>query len=171
MHFVQFQDSVVSELVISHEFPAEACLPTFVRTHFGRIEGRTGERDLPKGKFQSCEYDGFEQAADTTNAIMGLSVPLGTRVMLTVLKKLYTQSGAGRKEAALYRGLDLRAQAVIPSILALLRKEGFATRSTRGVDHIWLPTRVGDSRRRALSMLAAPNASQDPLIVQSRSTD
>jgi len=169
LHMVEFQDCVVGELAIAPDFPADTNLARFVRCHFGRVEGRTGERDLPRSRFVSCHFDSFEQAAHTTNAIMSLPLPLGTKVMLTILKKLYAQSGSGRKESALYRGLDSRAQSVVPPVLALLRREGFASRSTRGADHVWLPTRTGESRRRALSMLAAPNASNDPLITQSHS--
>ena len=165
---LEIQDSVVAELYMAPDFPAETHLPRFVKTHFGQVQGRTGERDLPRAKFVECDFDAFEQAAHTTNAIMSLALPLGTRVMLTVLKKLYAQSGSGRKDSAFYRGLDSRAQGLVKDVLALLRHEGCATRSGRGTHDIWLPTRSRDSRKRALSMLAAPHASTDSLISKSR---
>jgi hypothetical protein len=167
LRLVEFQDSVVGELVLSPDFPDER-MPRFRNCHFGRVEGRTGERDLPGSRFERCDYDVFDQPANTTNAIMNLSLPLGSKVMLTIFKKLYAQSGGGRKEQAFYRGLDSRARNLVPEVLSLLRKSGFATRSARGVDHVWLPTRTSESRRRALSMLAAPNASLDPLLRESR---
>jgi len=167
LHAVEFQDSVVGTLAIGPDFPVER-LPKFVRTHFGEVEGRTGAGDLPADRFVDCEYDGFEEPARTTNAIMSLGLPVGTKVMLTVLKKLYAQKGAGRKEAAFYRGLDTRAQACVGQVLALLRREGLVAKSSRGTQQIWLCTRSRDSRRRALALLAAPNASVDSLIEQSR---
>ncbi len=165
---IEFQDSVVSVFSIAPDFPARQ-LPKFVRTYFGLIEGRTGARDLPGNSFIDCEFGAFDELANTTNAIMGLGLPLGTKVMLTILKKLYAQSGSGRKEAAFYRSLDNRAQACVNDVLALLRREGMVARSTRGTQQIWLPTRTRDSRRRALAMLAAPNSASDPLVLQSKS--
>jgi hypothetical protein len=109
LHAIEFQDSVVGTLAIAPDFPVER-LPTFVRTHFGEVEGRVGAGDMPANRFVDCDYDAFEEPARTTNAIMSLGLPLGTKVMLTVLKKLYAQKGSGRKEAAFYRGLDARAQ-------------------------------------------------------------
>jgi hypothetical protein len=165
---IEIQDSVVAEISIAPDFPADTHLPRFVRTHFGQVLGRTGERDLPRARFVECDFDAFEQAARTTSAIMNLALPLGTRVMLTVLKKLYAQSGSGRKESAFYRGLDNRAQALVKGVLALLRRENFAARSARGAHDVWLPTRSGGSRKRALSMLAAPHASEDSLMLKSK---
>jgi hypothetical protein len=161
----------VGELEIDAAFPAETHLPRFVRCHFGTVAGRTGERDLPQERFEECGYDAFEEAARTTNAIMNLPLPLGTKVMLTVLRKLYAQGGSGRKESALFRGLDNRAQALVPSVLALLRRENLVAKSTRGAQSIWIPTRSPDARKRALSMLAAPNASTDRALTLSKSLE
>jgi hypothetical protein len=167
----EIQDCVVGELEIDAAFPAETHLPRFVRCHFGTVAGRTGERDLPQERFEECGYDAFEEAARTTNAIMNLPLPLGTKVMLTVLRKLYAQGGSGRKESALFRGLDNRAQALVPSVLALLRRENLVAKSTRGAQSIWIPTRSPDARKRALSMLAAPNASTDRALTLSKSLE
>jgi hypothetical protein len=165
---IEFQDSVIGVLGIASDFPADWQLPKFVRCHIGAVDGRTGKRDLPTSRFFDCEFDAFEEAAKTTNAIMSLELPLGTKVMLTVLKKLYAQSGSGRKGQAFYRGLDSRAQSLVGSVLDLLRREQLVARSSRGTEQIWLPTRSKDSRKRAMAMLAAPNASSDPLIRQSK---
>src|SRR5262249_35842086 len=91
LHNVGFTDCVIGRLAIGADFPA-ARVPRFTRCHFGVVEGRTGPRDLPTGRLDSCEIDSYEEAADTTNAILDLSLPLGTKVMLTVVKKLYAQS-------------------------------------------------------------------------------
>lgn len=163
----ELQNCIVGVLGLPSEVP-DKVVPKFVRCHFGLIEGRTGERDLPVGKFVECTYDEFDASANTTNAILALSLPLGTKVTLTILKKLYLQKGAGRRESALFRGLEPRARNLVPSCLDLLRREGFAVRTKQGDDFVWLPTRVGDSRQRALAMLAAPNASHDALLMASR---
>lgn len=167
---VEFQDSIFGRLDLSPEATATQ-LPRFVRCHFGLVEGFTGYRDLPGAAFSEVTVDAFENPAHTTNAILSLLLPLGTRVLLTILRKLYAQRGSGRRESALYRGLDVRARQLVPQILNLLRREGFATRNRQGDQVVWLPTKSSDSRRRALSILSAPSSSPDPLMKQSRELD
>jgi hypothetical protein len=164
---VEFQDSVFGSLSVSADFPIDHT-PRFVRCHFGLVEGFTGLRDLPTKVFLDVTADDFDNPAHTTNAILSLALPLATRVLLTVVRKLYAQRGSGRRESALYRGLDARAQQLVPEVLDLLRREGFAIRSRQGDQPVWLPARSSDARRRALSILAAPNASTDPLVGHSR---
>ena len=164
---VEFQDCIIGVLGLPPEVP-EGVVPWFVRCHFGLVEGRTGPTDLPPARFLECTFDEFNASARTTNAILALALPLGAKVVLTILKKLYVQKGSGRKESALYRGLDARARQLVGEALILLRREGFAVRSRSGEEVVWIPTRTGDSRRRALAMLAAPSASDDPLLAESR---
>ncbi len=164
---VQLQDSIVGRLDLSSDVEA-AGLPRFFRCYFGLEEGRTGVKDLPEATFIECIADAFENPAQTTNAILALSLPLGTKVILTILKKLYAQRGSGRKESALYRGLDVRAQQLVQEALNLLRREGFVAKSRQGDQIVWLPTKSSDARRRAFSILAAPSTSQDVLVVESR---
>ncbi|MGH8103555.1 MAG: hypothetical protein ACREJQ_03435, partial [bacterium] len=144
--------------------------PSFWDYTCPNLKGRTatGIRDLPDGRFHDCNADAFENPAKTTNDILALQLPLGTRVILTILKKIYAQRGRGRRESAIYRGLDTRAQQLVPDALALLKKEGFVTKSKQGMHDIWLPTKSADARSRALKMLATPNTSEDPVLKQSR---
>ena len=164
---VELQDCVVGTLRLSAGCPHEH-LPRFLRCHFGFVEGRTGMRDLPCGRFTECSVDEFEGVASTTHGIMELTLPLGFRVLLTILKKLYAQKGAGRKESAFFRGLDQHARELVTPALGLLRRERFASRARVGDDVVWLPTKSGDVRRRALTILAGPSTTRDPLIDQSR---
>ena len=161
---IEFQDCIFGHL----EYGVEAeKSPRFVRCYFGLLEGRAGLRDLPESIFVEATVEAFENPAQTTNAILGLELPLGTRVMLTILKKLYAQSGSGRRESAFIKGLDPRAQQVVPAALSVLRKRGFATRTKQGDQIVWLPTKSSAVRKRALGMLAGPHTSDDPLIAES----
>ena len=72
------------------------------------------------------------------------------------------------RETAFSKGLDSRAQQLVPSALGLLRKRGFGTRSKQGDHIVWLPTKSSSVRKRALSMLASPHASSDPLMTESQ---
>ena len=167
---VQFQNSIIGMLEVSSGL-APTKMPRFSRCHFGLVEGFAGESDLPEQVFVEVTIDSFENAAQTTNAILSLSLPLGTRVLLTILKKLYAQRGSGRRESALYRGLDPRAQQLVPQVLNLLRREGFVVRGRQGDDVVWLPSKSSDARRRVLSLMAAPSSSADPLLTHSRDLD
>ena len=88
--------------------------------------------------------------------------PLGVRVLLTTLKKLYLQSGSGRKNSALFRGLDQRGRALVPEIIQLLKSEGLIIKA--GDDEIWIPTR--SESLRVKQIMAAPFASRDALIIK-----
>jgi hypothetical protein len=167
---VQFQDSIIGVLDVPSGTPV-ASIPRFFRCFFGLVEGFSGRADLPQEIFVEPTVDTFGNVAETTNAILSLSLPLGTRVLLTVLRKLYAQRGSGRRESALYRGLDERARQLVDGVLHLLRREGFAIRCRQADEVIWLPSKSSDLRRRALSLLAAPTTSPDPLIGQSRDVD
>ncbi len=164
---LELQDSIVGRLELGVSLPPETC-PVFRRCHFGRIEGRTGMKDLPKDKFPDCTVDEFELGNQTTNAILNLPLPLTVKVLLTILKKLFAQSGTGRKESALKRGLDAKGQSVVPSVLELIRKHGFAVRTKMQDDVVWLPSKGDGCRARALSMLSGPMTSKDKLIEEAK---
>lgn len=162
-HNVEVQDCIIVNMELEPDTP-DVMIPTFVRCYFTRVEGRSGAGDLPKDKFTDCQYEEFENPAATTNALMELTLPIGSKVLLTAIKKLYAQSGKARRESALYRGLDHRAKGYVPAVLALLRKEGFAVRARIGEQVVWRPARDADTRTRALRMLSAPTACGDPLL-------
>lgn len=138
-------------------------LPQFSDCDFGTLIGRLGHTDLPADKFDACTFDEFEDGSETTAAILSLGLPEGTKVLLTILKKLYLQKGRGRRERAFYRGLDHRAQRLVTDVLDLVRKHGFAIKST--TDPIWLPVRAVSGRVR--KMIAAPNTTRDILLEES----
>jgi len=162
---VEFQDCVFSRL----EWPPDVApgrAPAFTRCHFALIAGRTGSHDMPSERFLDNEVEEFEETASTTTAILALPINLPGKVLLTVLKKLFAQKGAGRKENALYRGLDGKAQPLVSSVLELLRREGFAVRTRQGTETVWLPAKPTEFRKRALAMLSGPIASKDPVLLQ-----
>jgi hypothetical protein len=167
---VEFQDVLFAVLELSSEVISEN-LPSFVRCYFAYVIGKTRMSELDSSRFRDCEVDEFEDAAHTTKAILGLDLPLGARVLLTSLKKLYAQRGSGRRESALLRGLDHRAQRLVPDVLVLLRQEGFAESAKMRGYTVWLPTRHEKARQRAFRMLAEPYSSNDPLLAASARLD
>ena len=138
-------------------------LPRFEQCYFGEIIGRVSIHDLPKAfDRNTCVIEKFDQDPATTKAILELSLPLRTRVLLTILKKLYLQRGRGRRENALIRGLDHREREIVPELLSILQNQGLAYKTQAGGNTIWLPAREYQGRIRKL--LSSPNTSNDPLL-------
>lgn len=162
---VEFQDCFFGRIGVDTEAVVER-LPHFVRCYVGLLEGRVSARDLPEGRFDQCEIEEFSAESGTTNAVLSLDLPLGVRVLITVLMKLYERRGSGRRENALFRGLDHRARRLVPDILRLLQRDGVATRCKRGTDTLWLADRT--SRKRVGRIIASPSAADDQLIIDAR---
>nr|WP_164933303.1 NACHT domain-containing protein [Corallococcus coralloides] len=160
---IEFQDCIFGRLTVPPETDLEAC-PRFVRCHFGIVDGLNEKDGLPEGIFENCTCDAFEQKVHTTVGLLNLSIPLGSRVLLTILKKLYMQRGTGRKESALYRGLDHRARRLVPDILSLLVSEGLVVKARGGEQVVWLPERSHSGHIRRI--LASPETTTDPLVLK-----
>lgn len=133
-------------------------LPVFRKCLFSLVEGRTSKAHLPVDNFIECIVESFSQSAGTNDAIMNLPLPLGNRVLLTVLKKLYQQRGSGRKQSALTRGLDQSARALVPDVLDILRQDNFAIESgaSAGKETVWLPVRDRGAQVRSFLETRSP---------------
>jgi hypothetical protein len=159
---VTFRDCYFGIVDIDSDYETSR-LPSFSSCWIGTMEGRVARADLPPGKFDDdCLIDAFGESTRTTDAIVDMALPIGTRVALTILKKLYLQSGGGRRESALFRGLDHHGKRLVPAVLRLLRREGLALESQRGTGIIWLPVR-GETNR-VSKIVASPATTSDPLI-------
>ena len=118
---------------------------------------------LPAANFIECDVEQFDATARTTKGILGLaSLSPEQRVALTILKKLYAQRGTGRKESALFRGLDAKHRDVVPAVLDALRAERLAASAKQGSTVIWLPTKGHGLRVK--KMLESGGTLPDPLM-------
>ena len=164
---ISFRDCLFQRLEMDVS-AAISQLPRFYSCYVGTLDGRVSQMDLPKGIFdKNCVVDSFGESSQNTAAILALPLSTGAKVLLTVLKKLYLQPGAGRKESALFRGLDHRERALVPDVLDLLVKEGLTLRSTVGEEEVWLPTRSESVRVRRL--VSSPLGSNDCLVQKANS--
>ncbi len=160
---VHYQECLFADVSLDPEVEARL-LPRFTKCFIAALEGRLSAPDLPAGVFEDCDIESFLLAADTTNQVLDLPYALGVRVLITVLKKLFERKGRGRKENALYRGLDHRARRLVPDVLHLLRSEGIAYPCRIGNETVWMPDR--SARPRAGRILASPSAKNDDLLVK-----
>ncbi|WP_318556472.1 NACHT domain-containing protein [Geobacter anodireducens] len=160
---VTFLDCSFQEMELDVEISSDK-MPKFKSCLFGSVIGRISHKDLPKEVFDDdCEFYNFSNDVSTNQAILDVeALPLPVRVGLSILKKLYVQSGSGRKHSALVRGLDHRAKRYVDPALTLLRQEGFLVESSASSEKVWLPVRKHSSRVRKI--LSSPIGSDDPII-------
>ena len=157
-----FKDCFISRLEIDSSI-RDYEAPSFQQCYVNRLEGRTSKEDLPRGSFDSeCVIETFSESVETTNQILRLDVPLGVRVCLTILKKLYEQAGSGRRENALYRGLDSHAQRLVPKVLQVLQSEGLAFPDKSKKMTVWRPDR--SKRTRVGQIIVAPSIGEDKAL-------
>lgn len=162
---VTFVDCFFNTVEIGEGVTATRC-PTFQGCLIQELEGRVSVNDLPAGRFPDSFVEVYGSSAVTTNAALDLQIPKGAKVLVTVLKKLFVQSLSGRKENALYRGLDATHQSLVEKVMALLQSHSLVTKSERSGDPIWIPVRR--LRSRVLAIIASPSTSNDALIVAAR---
>jgi type II secretory pathway predicted ATPase ExeA len=163
---LRFENCLFSRLALDHGVVA-AHLPRFADCYIDEVDGRSSAKDLPLGILdKDCEFGHFSESPETTSAIGGMDLPIGVRVLLTVLKKTYLQSGSGRKENALQRGLDHHSRRLVGQVLHLLQSEGIISPYRRaGLDMtIWIPDRSKTARVQRL--IASPRTCGDSLIVK-----
>lgn len=157
-----FQDCFFTRVGIDLDVKPDA-LPRFQRCYIGELDGRLSLTDLPAGVFDDeCVIEEFTAHGETTSEIMALSLPLGVRVLLTVLKKLYQRRGSGRKEGALFRGLDHRSKRLVGSVLRIVERQNLAVPYRRRDGVIWLPERA--ATKRVGRILASPTTVQDAAV-------
>ena len=161
---LQFRDCFFLRVELDPETNSDQ-IPSFRECYIDEFEGRVSRDDLPSDRFdKKCVIEHFTQTAETTSKILTLDLPLGIRVCMTILKKLYEQSGSGRKENALHRGLDHRARRLVSDVLHVLQSEGLAVPDrTRGMT-IWRPGR--GKRARVGRMISAPTITDDPVFMK-----
>lgn len=138
-------------------------IPSFHECFIGELEGRVSQNDLPPNRFDNkCHIAKFAKTAETTAGVLTLDLPLGTKVCLTVLKKLYEQKGSGRRENALYRGLDDRARRLVPGVLQVLLSEGMALPDRSKKNVVWRPSR--NHKARVARIIGAPTTGKDSIL-------
>ncbi len=165
---INLEERRVENLVLRDCFVDEICVGAatthcsikFDRCAIQRVLGVSGVAALPMGIVHDCDIDNFDEMA-TNSAIVNSSLPERLKVLLTVLRKLYVQAGAGRKLAALKRGLPPgHMHDLVDEIVDLLELHGLV-RVSAAIAH---PVRRHGQRVR--DILGAPTLSQDPICIE-----
>lgn len=134
-------------------------------TYVKEVVGPSGKLDLPAGLLDDdCEVVSWTGEFATNAQVFDTISDVRVAVLITVLRKLFLQSGSGRKEDALFRGLGPDAQRYVGPITAILQRAGIASSiKKRGVS-LWIPDRSAQGR--AERMVKAPNTSADPIVIE-----
>jgi hypothetical protein len=158
--WLNFQDCVIQELDFTdHDGYA---LPHFHSCLIGEMTGVAGWSALQADRFVDCEVGQFDAQMSTAKGILALKTTPMNKVLLTILKKVYAQRGTGRKESALFRGLDAKHRELVPEAVQRLSTAGLITSARSSGTRIYLPVRGMASRVRRI--LQAPQSSADSIL-------
>ncbi|WP_168211971.1 NACHT domain-containing protein [Actinomadura rubteroloni] len=148
-----FSDCVIETLDVS-DVDAGEKVPIFRNTIIGYLEGASRIPDWLNKNLTSCEIYNFSAPNRTTAAIMELKISPERRVALAILKKIYAQPGSGRKEGALFRGMDMRSRELVPDVIGKLVSGGWISPAPAGREHLYV--QVKGIRGRVMRALDDP---------------
>jgi hypothetical protein len=153
-------ECVVDELVVGPKVDESSLV--IKNSLIARVKGAAAAEALSSRLCQACEFLEFDDLS-TNSAVVRSALEPPLKALLTILRKLYLQAGAGRKLAALRRGLP--GGPVLDSVdevLTILQSEGVIYISGE-VAH---PVRRQTSRIQDILKSAA--LSQDPIVTRVR---
>lgn len=124
-----------------------------------KISGVGSENGVPRNVIGTdCEIAEYDNMA-TNNAVLQLDIQPQLKALLTILRKLYKQAGAGRKLTALTRGIThADVQRYIEPVLQVLERNHFITVFNKVVH----PVRKQSSRVEMI--LSSPTISSDQVV-------
>lgn len=162
---VTFSSCVFSVLNYELGQPSEN-IPLFNNCEVGQLIGILTQNDLPE-KMKSLVVGEFIDEVTTNSDVFSSDIPPGLKALNSCLRKLFLQSGAGRQEAAFYRGsVPTDVRLAMPHILRLIQKYNFASEDKRRGREIWVPNwKMSDKARKIIS---APSSSSEPIAKEAR---
>lgn len=165
---VTLSQCLISEIVLPDRSQS-ARMPSFNDCMITTVVGSLGPADLPEGMFdENCVYEDFPDGGDRNAAILdSSSLSMGTRVVMTLLRKLYMQRGSGRRDSALSRGMSSKEAQLVRPAMRLLEREGLAAAARLGNSIVWLPDRSAAAR--VNRYLASPRVGSDSLVLAAQS--
>ncbi|MCY4597739.1 MAG: NACHT domain-containing protein [Bryobacterales bacterium] len=161
---IEFKDCFFSRVEVDSDVRVDG-LPIFSECYIEELEGRVSKADLPANFDANCVIARFVDELETSaDVLASTTLDLGCKVCLTILKKLYERRGSGRRQNALFRGLDARARVLVPKVLQILYAEDLAYPDKSRRETIWRPNRM--NRARVGQILTAPNSCGDGVLDQ-----
>jgi len=132
----KFVGSLFNNIDIEEGYKS-ADLPSLEDCIVGTLSGIVSRTALPP-QFVRTEVTDLADEVTTNAQLFAASLPEPQKVLVSVLRKLFLQGGAGRQESAFYRGaMDARSRALVPEVLEKIARFGFARRSRSRGKWIW----------------------------------
>lgn len=159
---ISFNNCIINEVKVSSASTTKGI--KFTSCLISKISGVANKAGLPSGMFdESCEIANYDNM-NTNTAVMHSDLEPQVKALLTIIRKLYKQYGAGRKISALTRGITIKdVSNYIPQVLELMIKHEFA----RVYNNVVHPVRKNTNR--AEQILHAPSISMDDLVIAVKS--
>lgn len=154
--------SEIGLLVVPPEHPAGCMITDSV---IDKILGVAKRENVPSWIIK-CEIGEFDLLPTNDSILDDADLPVAHRVLLTILRKLFLQRGAGRRENALSRGLPTGFKLLTPDILEILRSLEFVSRQVIAGYRVWRPDRSRTSE--VHSILNQYSASRHPVVTAVR---
>ncbi|WP_394525617.1 hypothetical protein [Paenarthrobacter nicotinovorans] len=107
--------------------------------------------------------DKFTGGADNTNTVLALALPETHKIALTILRKIYAQSGNGRRYGALVRGLPMKLRPEVKAVVQSLVSSNWIFEQSSKSDGIY--GAVGSRRTDVRKMLENPASTADLLLL------
>lgn len=159
---IAFSGCIIRNLELNEVEQAEF-LPSFANCSIESVSGVAGLDEFGTGKFVGTDVAKFVDSTENMTSILQLTISDERRVALTILRKVFLQSGHSRKESALYRGsLSAKQRELIPKILARLESDGAIRKYRRKDNTLWV-SNISMSRR-VKKILETPASTDDPLV-------
>lgn len=158
---------VLRRCIINRVTCANIASPKFsiIECAIEHLEGVSRRELLPVYIDKTCEIGEFDPLATNAAVLKNDVHALPVRVLLTIIRKLYLQGGAGRKENAFFRGMGPEAARFVPDLLEIVRREGLASVTAGGrPGRVWHPLR--SARARAYRLLESSVSGADPAVLE-----
>ncbi|MEQ1901379.1 MAG: hypothetical protein ABL866_11665 [Devosia sp.] len=143
-----FTECLFTTVNLEQDYPA-ANLPKFKDCIIGAVTGIVSRQSIPP-QFEGSEIAELSDEVMTNAQLFAAALPETQKVLISILRKLFLQSGAGRQESAFYRGsMDARSKALVPEVLEKVHAAGFAEPTRLRGKKVWHPNRAlsSDARR------------------------
>ena len=128
-----------------------------------RISGVTATEHLPDW-IEDCAVEDF-QSVKTLAAIREAGLSVAQTFLLSSLRKLFLQSGGGRRESSMYKGYgDSTTKRICEKVIALLLKEKFCLKVRGASEDLFIPDR--SFRGRVQGIMSQMTTSKDDLWTQ-----
>ncbi|WP_374240238.1 NACHT domain-containing protein [Zoogloea sp.] len=157
---LRFDDCTFDNIDITDAAPDEIRINRSVVIH---MSGVTSQGHIPKW-ISGCLVEDF-QSVNTLAAIREAGLSTAQTFLLSSLRKLFLQPGAGRRSSSMYKGYgDSATKKTCDKVIALLLREKFCQKYRGVSEELYLPDRSLTGRVKAI--MSMMTQSKDPLWIE-----